>query len=300
MTASAAHCSSRARTARNSCSPVLFAGTTQGEPFGAEGSERERIACAGDPLRPQRAAVEFVDERRVSRWHPVAPLVEDRPVVLPANGGEERLASVHVELRCEPARPHTEVHRRPLPGWQLDEVRVAGVLDRVRGAAVREDRVRRIAFVRPGDGSRPRHRNRVAARGSALRDQQVPPAVAPVDVRGLRRREPGSAPEAPRLGQQDAGRGVDAGLHDDRGVAERAPRQVARAVGVPREIGIDAERARGEDGFAPRPGGILGRHDQLPLGHLRLICRDQPEAAVVMTQSRGEDPPLSIALRRSS
>ena len=99
------------------------------------------------------AAVEIIDERRVSGRHLVVPLVEDRPVVLPADGGEERLASVDVELRGEPTRPDAEVHRRPLAGWQLDEVRVAGVLDRVGGAAVRENRVRRVALVRPGDGS---------------------------------------------------------------------------------------------------------------------------------------------------
>ena len=130
----------------------------------------------------------------------------------------------------------------------------------------------------------------MAARGSALCDQQVPPVAASVQVRGLRCGESGSAPEPPRLGQQDAGRRIDHGLQDDRGVAERGPGQMAHAAGVPGEIGIHPERARDEDRFAPRPGRILGRHDQLPLAHPSLIGRDQPEAAVVMTQGRGEDP----------
>ena len=235
---------------------VLRAGTAQDEAIGAEGGEREWIARAGDPLRPQRPAVELIGKRRVRLWHLVVPLVENGPAVLPANGGKERLASVDMELRGEPARPHTEVHRGPLPGRQLDEVRAAGVLDRVGGTAVREDRVRGIAFVRPGDGSRPRYRNGVTARGAALRDQQVPPAVAQVQVRSLRRREPGSAPEPLRLRQQDAGRRVDSGLQDDRGVAEGGPRQMAPAVLVPREIGIHAERARGEDRSLHRPAGF--------------------------------------------
>jgi hypothetical protein len=132
---------------------VLLVGTAQGEPSGPGRREGERVTRAGDPLRSQRVAAEIVDERRVGRRHLVVPLVEDRPVVLPADGGEERLASVDVKLRGEPTRPHAEIDRRPLPRRQHDQVRVAGVLDRVGGAAVGENRVRRIALERPGDGT---------------------------------------------------------------------------------------------------------------------------------------------------
>ena len=80
---------------------------------------------------------------------------EHRPAVLPDDLVGEGLPAEHVPLRARAAGADAVVDHRPAAVRALDQVGVAGVLHRLVGAAVGEDRVARVALERPC-GERPR------------------------------------------------------------------------------------------------------------------------------------------------
>ena len=67
------------------------------------------------------------------------------------------------------------------------------------------------------------------------------------------------------------------------------PGEVAGAVFVPRQIGVDPGRFGDEDRVAPRAGGILGVDKEVSLAELAHVGGDEPEPAVVMAEGAGVD-----------
>ena len=173
-----------------------------------------------------------------------------------------------------------------------------GVLHRLVGAAVGDQRIARVALERPLRGPRPGDRHRVAALGAALGDEQVPPVADAVEVRTLGELAAGARPEPAALGQHLAGQRVDRRL-DDALAALRPEARVghqAGAVVVPRQVGVDAHRRRDAHRLRPRPGRVVGVHEELS-AVVRPVRGDHPEPAVVVAQRRGEDPAGGAGLR---
>lgn len=245
----------------------------------------------GDPGRSQFGEFEVVPvlldraggERPRELGQVQGDLADDRPVVPPGHGCQERFAAEHVPARGAAARSYAEQHHPPGAVGALDQVGVPGVLDGVVGAAVGEDRVGRARLERALGRTTAGDRDTVAALGAALGDEQVPVVADPVQVRRLRGLGAGSAgPEPVRCAVRLPGGRVDTDLRDP---GDRAP---AGAVLVPDQVGIDAGDTRCPDGVRPGSGGVGGRDDQVAAA-LAAVGDDQPEAAVVVAQGGGVD-----------
>ena len=235
--------------------------------------QRPRVVGARahrDPLGAQARRLEVVAGRRVLALALHRDRIDDGPAVDPAHGGQEGLAPEDVDAGDGAGAADAEQHHPPRAVGGLDEVGVAGVLHRVVGAAVAEDRVVRAALERPGGRGAARDRDRVARAGAALGDEQVPGAVELVEVRRLGELQPGARPQRPRLLQHAAAARIDAHLLDlaadgvQAGAAELRVGQPAGALGVPGEVGVDADGALDGDRVRPRAARVLGGVDDVP------------------------------------
>ena len=152
----------------------------------------------GDPLGTQDGIVEVIVERRgidVFRRH---HRCHHRPTVDPLDVGGERLPAERREAAGHPPRAHPEEHGDPRPVRRLEEVAVAGVLDRPVGAAGAQHRVVRARLERPGRRRRAGDADAVAALGAALGDHQVPPVPDAIQVWRFREHQPAARPQRPR------------------------------------------------------------------------------------------------------
>jgi hypothetical protein len=243
-----------------------------------------------DPARVQSRRVENLTyrRRRHRTWRPRGSghdglyLSHHRPAIGPCHGGEVCLASEHMPTGGAAARPHPEQDHPPGPVRRLDQISVAGVLDRPAGAAVSEDRIGRAWRERPVRCWAPGDRHAVTALSPSLGDEQVPVIADLVQVRSFRVLGAGRAgPEAARLAERAPGLLVDADLLDP-GI--RAP---AVAVVIPGKIGVDTCDAWQADWLRPGPGRVGGgeQYGAAPGD----IGGDQPEPTVVVAQRRGVD-----------
>ncbi|GAB4004089.1 hypothetical protein GCM10029992_48020 [Glycomyces albus] len=143
---------------------------------------------------------------------------------------------------------------------------MAGVLHRVRGAAVAEHGVVRAGFERPGRAVAAGDGDGVAAFGAALGEHQVPALADPIQVRRFGRGEAEALPDRVRIVLELPGLGVQAALEDPVALAIEdgaLPGQIAFAVLVPAQVGVDAGRFSDEHRLAPQPRRIGGGHDRL-------------------------------------
>ena len=165
-------------------------------------------------------------------------------------------------------------------------------LDGVVRGAVGEDGVVRalLPVLRAGEGAGAGDGDAVARAGAALGQEEVPPAIATVEVRALGVAHAGALPEVAGSAQVLPGERVDREAADPAAVrAPGAPGEVAGAVLVPDQVGVDAGRARDVDRAGQGAGGIGGVDDELALGDLADIGGDQVEQSVVVAQRGGED-----------
>ena len=124
--------------------------------------------------------------------------LDARPAVDPLDAREEGLATERGERAREAARPHAERDERGAAVRRFDEVRVADVLHRTRGAARGQDRVAREPLEGTVRRGAARDGHRVTALGAALGDQQIPVVAAAVEVRTLGSMQAGARPQRPR------------------------------------------------------------------------------------------------------
>ena len=175
-----------------------------------------------------------------------------RPAVHPGDRGDERFPAERRERLGHAERAHAEQHQRRAAVRRVDQVGVAGVLDRAGRAARAEHRVGRVPFERALRGRAPGDADAVPALGAALGDHQVPVVAAAVQVRRLRELQPGARPQRARLLERLAGLEVDPDLLDAQvlaqllaaGRVQPGEGDVRRAVVVPGEVRVDAADAR--------------------------------------------------------
>ena len=123
--------------------------------------------------------------------------------------------------------------------------------------------------------------------GAALGAEQVPVVTDPVQVRGLGVLAARALPELAPLGEQRPGPRVQYGLDDP--LTETGPGQIAGAVLVPGEVGVDAPRVGDPHRIRPGTRRVL-RGDQEDTGLVGHGGGDHPEPARVVAQGRREDP----------
>ena len=253
------------------------------------------------PLRPERRVErgacgwrrEGVSrEARGRHLQPHRPAAVDAgPAVgVPGHRREEGLASEVVPV----ARDRAEREEDHPPGAVrgLDEVRVAGALDRhvVLRVPVREDRVAGAGFERSPRRVAARDRHHVAVLRPALGDHQVVPAADLVEVRPLRVAGTGAVPDEARRPEELPGRHVDRRLVDPAGLAGRAAAragQVRRPVVVEEERRVDPAEVGQPDGLGPRAGRVLRGDEEVPAAvH---VGRDHVERAGVVPEGRSVD-----------
>ena len=166
-----------------------------------------------------------------------------RPAVrAPRHRREKRLAAqvmVAARRRADP-----EKHGPRAPVVELDQVGVAGGLDRVPGTVpVGEERPVRRWDERAVRPAAPRHDDGVAVARAALRRQQVEPAAAAIQVRRLGPDAAGAPPDHARLAGEGrhSARPRELGLVDEGmiGVGARTVAGVVHAIVEKRERGVD-------------------------------------------------------------
>ncbi len=226
---------------------------------------------------------EVVVERGVGRGRQHLGGVDHGPPVDPVDAGEEGLAAVDVERRAESARAHAEVDHRPRSVGVLDQVGVAGVLHGRRRAAPTEDRIGRARLERPLDRARPGDRDGVPALGAALGDEQVPPAVAAVEVRALGVGEPGPLPHGSRGLEHLGAREVDARLRDDRQRPAVGRSAGSRPQYVSTHVPSSSQARSGS--IPPRPVSTIGS-DHGPAGSVAVTTNCSPGASTFVVTSQ--------------
>lgn len=95
----------------------------------------------------------------------------------------------------------------------------------------------------------------------------------------------GPLPQRPLLGEQLACLRVDDRLMD----TVQRPGEIAGAVLVPGQVGVDSDGARRVHGVAPLTGGVVGPDDQMTFPDVVDVGRDEPERAVMVAQRRSVD-----------
>ena len=220
--------------------------------------ERPRVVGARahrDPLGAQARRLEVVAGRRVLALALHRDRIDDRPAVDPAHGREEGLAPEDVDRRGSRRRggpraaPSTTSRRGPATrsawpvfwtGWSvLRWLRIGLCGQPSNGPEGEGPRAIETAWPAPG---------------AALGDEQVPRAVELVEVRRLGELQPGARPQRPRLLERPPAARIQAHLLDlaadglQAGAAELRVGQPAGALGVPREVRVDADGALHVDG----------------------------------------------------
>ena len=229
--------------------------------------ERRAVAVQGEPAgsgrrgrrHPPSSVGSRATRRRAARGREAdldagagARVEQDRvdrrpPVVLPVHRRDEGLAAEGRERAGHAARSHPEQNAEPFAAGADDQVAVAGVLDGADRRASGHQRVLRRRLERTLGRVSARDADAVAALGAALGDHEVPGAVDLVEVRRLGELPSGARPQRPRLLERDVVVEVDLHLQDAEVRAEVGPAQdeagvgdVDVAVGIPRDVGIDA------------------------------------------------------------
>lgn len=118
--------------------------------------------------------------------------------------------------------------------------------------------------------------------------KDVPELSHAIEVRPLGRHHPRALPYRVGRLEESTGPYIDGCLLNTAFTAvanqiEHFPGEVAGAVVVPAQIGIDPRRFTDEDRLAPGPGRVRRRHQQLAATRIADVGRDQPETPAVVT-----------------
>ena len=216
------------------------------------------------------------------RGHDRCHLARHRPAAGPCHRHQGCLAAHHVPAGEAASGPRSQQHHPPRSVGCLDQVPVAGALDRGAGAAMAHDGVGRARLEgTPGRGPA-RDRGTVAPLRPAFGDEQVPVLADPVQVRRfgeLGARRPG--PQPARLTERLASRGINADLLDP-GIG--AP---AAALLIPGQVRVESGDRGYRDRVRPRAGGVGGGEQHGAA--MRGVPGDQPEPAIVVPKRRRVD-----------
>jgi len=204
--------------------------------------------------------------------------------------------------RTQNLPPPAQEHAVPLAAGRLDELSVAGLLERQVRVPRGHHRIFGVHLIRAGDLARPGHRHCVAVARAALGHDQVVPLAAAEQVRALGRAEVGAA--------EDIRDRPDEALVLRRVLLEQYAREEglgARAavhahvdeplspVGVVEERRVEAAAVQ-EDRLAPRPAGVGGGDEVVGRLERRVaavavdVGVDQVEEAVGLAVAQARRP----------
>ena len=189
-----------------------------------------------------------------------------------------------VEHRRHAARTGTEEHHPPRPVRRLDEISVAGVLDRAVGAAVAEDRDSPGSSPTAPSGTGPGRSVTACPRSvppSAMRRYHQSPRRKRCGASGNCRPVPGHASVGPSSTSPVRSSIRNRWMPPPEKWTQQLPSSSqARSGSMPGAL--DAHR------FGPRTGRVLGGHEEVHDGGAGEDRRDHPEAAVVVPDGRRE------------
>ena len=236
-------------------------------------------AGEGHLLRRDAIGLDLQAHRRVDDWP---------AVVAPVHWGEVGLAADVVHLRIANVAAGQEDDPPP-PRGVFDEVAVSGRLDGPIEAAVGKDRIVRAGLVGAVDVAAAGDGDHVAEFGAAFGQQEVVPAVALDDVRGLGIGPAGPAPQVHGLADQLSRGNIDGRLEcalEAVVVLGAIADEVGLAIVIKEEGRVDARLVH-PDGLGPFTGRVFCPH--IEVAAMAYIGDDHVEPAGVVADGGGVD-----------
>ncbi len=279
---------------------------------GRDAAERERAGAAGKrpgavigvaaevPLQAEPGGGEVVGESSVAdllgqraigfdlQAHGLAA-VDDRPAVLrPLDGRQAGFPADVVHLGIADMAAGEE-HDPPAAMLVLDQIRMAGGLERRIDAAVGEDRIMRTGLEGAEDALAAGDGDHMAELRATLGHEQVVPAILGEHVRAFGILAARAAPEMPAFAEQLAGGDVDLRLERAL-IALRVLRAVADEVGL--AVVIEEQRRVDPglvhpDWVGPLAGRVIGL--DVEVAAMGDVGGDHVEPAVVVADGRRVD-----------